>query len=253
MVTDMAYSNVLKEKVRLLHIAGMPYADIRERLELKPDDPSDRSLIRWGQAEKPFANIELTSVIEMATPAIRDEDRCWPDWSVEDLTDLPGFRADLWEVNIGLIHAAERQNNVYVPWFFRNLVELARRQDMPDGSLPWSVAIAGLPVLAEWLDCPPCEELASLIEKHQPWVGKEERSAYQRNCKSTGEAVNQCILQAHGRMAMEDYANEKTSRGTKAIAELGKRTPMFDRKPLRLRSDHIGKIILDVLLAPRES
>jgi len=253
MVTKMAFSNVLKEKVRLLHIAGMPYADIRERLDLKPDDPSDRSMIRWGLAKKPFANLEVNDVIALAEANTLDEEHCWPDWTVDDLADLPGFRADLWEVNIGLVHAAERQKNVYVPWFFRNLVELARRREMPDGSLPWSVAIAGLPVLAEWLDCPSCNDLVGLIEKHQPWIGKSERTAYQRDAKSVGESVNQCVLQAHGQMAMEDYAQEKVSRSTKAIAELGKRIPMFDRKPLRLRSDHTGKLILDVLLAPREN
>ena len=250
----MPYPKIVKEKVRQLRAQGVSYPEIREQLELPADMAdklADRTMIRWAKASGPTplpVQEDTLSPLD-AWPAER---QC-PGWTVDDLTDLPGFRSDLWAVNIELIHASERQRNVYVPWFFRNLIELARRRDMPDGSLPWSVAIAGLPVLDDWLNCPPCTELAELAEKHQPWAGRRQRAAYRREARTVAVAVTQCVLQAHARMAMDDYVQQKVSDSTRAIAELGKRIPLFDRVPLRIRSPHVGKLILDILVTPKES
>ena len=221
---------------------------------------NEKTVRRWAKDWDSSKASPKAQVIEAESYVILDtSDREWPGWTVDDLAamHLPGvFRPDLWVVNIELIHVAERRGNVYVPWFFRNLIELGRRQNMPDGSLPWSLAIAGLPGLGEWLDCPPCTGLGELVEKHQPWVGRRQRAVYQREARTVADAVKQCVFQAHARSVMEDYAEDRKepSRLTKALATLYKRTPEFAQRHfmVRQRADRLGKQIIDILTAPQE-
>jgi transcriptional regulator with XRE-family HTH domain len=240
----------LESQARQRKAKGQSYQEIADALNL-----NERTIRRWSKNWGNTKTGQMVRVVEAESYVILDtSEREWPNWTVDDLAEiLPerGFRPDLWEVNIELVHAAERQGNEYVPWFFRNLIELARRRDMPDGSLAWSVAIAGLPVLAEWLNCPPCVELGEFVENLEPWAGRRQRTAYRREVRTTADAVQQCILRAHGRMAMEDYVSLKVSNGTKAMGELGKYVPLFDRIPLRLRSDHLGKVLLDIFVTSR--
>ena len=123
---------------------------------------------------------------------------------------------------------------------------------MPDGSESWVEAIAGLPVLAERLGCPPCIQLAELIEKHHPWVGPRERAAYLRAARSAANAVKACLVEARMQSALNDYFEGKASRGTTALAELEKLIPRFDRIPLWLHSEHGHNFILEVLATLKE-
>lgn len=188
------------------------------------------------------------------------DDRKWPGWTVDYLEglDLPRFKRDAWEGNLAMIWTAEANSNHYVGWFFRALVDLARSRTMPDGSLDWSLAIAGLPVLAEWLDCPLCSELAVLIEKHRPWEGnlitrQRPRAAYQREARLPAAAVKQCILQAQSQLVMADISQSRLAPGPVLLAALAEHIPLFDRIPRGspYRRFNLGGIILGILALPK--
>lgn len=183
----------------------------------------------------------------------------WPaTWTIDRIEEkkLPDFRRDLWESHLSVIKDAEALGNHRVGWFYKNLIELAGRHDMPDGSINWSVAIAALPALGEWLNCPPCAELAELIERLRPWEGNRfsrQRANYRRESRSLAVAVKQCVLNAKARLAMGDFAANRQSPVTVAVAVLSERIPMFDRVPRgsKFRKVDLGVTVLGILATPK--
>ena len=189
------------------------------------------------------------------------EEHQWPWWIIDDLSDLPGFQRDLWERNLALIRNAEELGNHYVGWFFKNGVVWLRRSPNLEWGLNWLWALAGLPILADVLDCPACSELAFLIEEYRPWEGGlleikdrgRRLNKYQREARAPAAAIRQRILESWGGAVMHDYDKQKSSPVTDALAALAERVPMFDRHPRRslYRNMTLGEIIMGVITRPK--
>jgi len=241
-------ANKQAEARRLRLEEGMPYPEIAGRVGV-----TERTVIRWSKIWGQPTGLPTS---QSGVPQTESENR-WPgSWTADDLIDLPDFRRELWEANLNMVRDAEALGNYRVGWFFKNLVEFARRQGMPDGSLDWSVAIAGLPVLAEWLDCPPCIELAEMAERLHPWEGNilsRRRAAYRQEARSIANSVKQCVLQASAQMVMADFAEGRQSPVTLTLAAFGERVPIFDRVPRgsKYRKINLGGIILGILASPK--
>ena len=252
----MAVKADLEPQAKILRAQGKSYQDIAEALGV-----NEKTIRRWAQSWEPLGEVIEGQVIGMpqsSASAGWPEERKWPRWTVDDLTDLPDFRPDDWEDNLARIRTAESLDNLYVPWFYRRLVELARRSPMPDGSVNWSLAIAALPVLADWLDCLACDDLAALIEEHRPWdgafFGRARRlGTYQRAARPVAAAVRQCVLSTQATMVQVDLAHQKVTPGPVLLAAFAERLPIFDRPPRRLhyRRYNLGSIILGILSTPK--
>ena len=232
---------------RQRRFAGETYEGIAEALGV-----NERTIRRWSVSWKEAPESQVLRLPQ--SPVLEGKE--WPGWTLDDLSDLPDFQRDLWQSNLDLIDSQAAQGQHMAGWFFKNLVELARRQDMPDSSLNWSLAIAGLPVLADWLECPPCTVLATLIEKHRPWEGNRlsrQRGAYQRETRTVSAEVRRCVDQARALIVMDDFAQKRQSPVTGALAILAERIPMFDRTPRRsrYRTANLGGAILGILSAPK--
>lgn len=189
------------------------------------------------------------------------ENQRWPGWTVDYLQELglTEFEREAWEGNLALIDTAERQGNRYVGWFFRRLVELDQRAPMPNKALDWALAIAGLPVVGHWLGCPACDELAELIERHQPWDGgilskQKRRANYSQEARPIASAVRQCVIQAQSQLVLTDVAQSRLSQGPVLLAALGERLPLFDRvrRGSPYRKFNLGGILLGILALPKE-
>jgi hypothetical protein len=200
----------LEPKARELREGGWGYKEVAIELKM-----SERQIRRWFDDERTSQNV----------PSDWPPERLWPGWTIDDLAGfgLSDFKRDAWEGNLALILTAQTQGSLYVGWFFRRLVELDQNSPMPDGSLDWSLALAALPVLGKWLDCPPCNQLAELIEKQQPWQGRGRRAAYQRQSRQVGFAVKQCIIAAQAQTVAKDLAQNRTSPGPVLLAAQAER------------------------------
>ena len=188
------------------------------------------------------------------------ENQRWPGWTVDYLQELglTEFEREAWEGNLAMIDTAERQGNRYLGWFFRRLVELDQRAPMPNKALDWALAIAGLPVVGHWLDCPACDDLAVLIEKHQPWAGgmlarQKRRAAYSQEARSVASVVRQCVLQAQSQLVLTDAAQSRVSQGPVYLAAFAERLPLFDRvrRGSPYRKFNLGGILLGILASPK--
>jgi len=240
----------IKTEARRLRGGGMTIADIAREV-----GRTERTVYNWF-GEEP---VESKSRFREWP----DEQR-WPiSWTVDRLSDLPGFDRDAWEGNLAKIQVAEAENDHYTGWFFRRLVELARRSPMPDGTLPWALAIAALPCLGEWLNCTAFTTLAELIEKHRPWEASNglikrrspARRAYLREATDASKVVKQCL-----RLAQSNWTQRgllRTGNFTIApvlFAALYARVPEFDRTP-RLafsRLISLDSAIMGLLSLPKE-
>ena len=244
----MAIRQQLEARAKERRIAGDTFEQIADAL-----GTNEKTIRRWA--------VTWSETPSDAPLHGWPEEHKWPGWTIQDLEGLglADFNRDAWESNLAMIRTAETQGNHYVGWFFKNLVELARREKMPDGSLPWALGIAALPVLEEWLGCPPCDELTGLIEQHQPWEGgnplarQKRRAAYQRAARTPATAVRQCIIEAQARLFILDQGQQRVSPGPVYLAALAERVPMFDRAPRGspYRQYNLGGILLGILATPK--
>jgi len=191
---------------------------------------------------------------EVSDPATNP--RIWPGWSVEDLTDLPGFDRTTWELNIASINMATNDGNRLTPWFFRRLVEFGRKNpDYPDGQLDWAIAVAGLPPIGEWLgDDGGCAELANAIEAQKPWewrrftldtarVAGKARRAYQKAQQELSEGIHERIRIVSAQQSELKPDNWLTP--GLLIAAFHERIPVFDRVP---RGSHFRRFTLGAIV-----
>ena len=188
------------------------------------------------------------------------EDNRWPGWTINDLIDfnLRGFNSDYWEGNLARIQTADASGNYYVGWFCRRLVDRERQAQMPEGGLDWALALAGLPVLGHWLKCPPCDDLAALVEKHMPWVGasfvrQRRRAAYAQEARPIAATVRQCIMESQADLFLNDATHSRLAPGPVLLAALADRVPVFDRvkRSSPYRKYNFGAIILGILVIPK--
>ncbi|MBI4200004.1 MAG: hypothetical protein HY535_05990, partial [Chloroflexi bacterium] len=180
------------------------------------------------------------------------ESRQWPaDWTIDGLADLKGFNRNAWEGNLGLIEVAQRQGTRYIPWFFRRLVETARRYQMDARNAnPWFYAIAAAPVVADWLSEPSFAELGVLIEAKEPWKGKQERKAYLKQAQTLSRRVADGVSRA---LIVPPPSLDPQYPVTLLLRFLVNWQPAFDRPPLivRLAQLQIGQLFLLLLRNPK--
>lgn len=188
------------------------------------------------------------------------EEKRWPGWSINDLEtfQLRDFNSDYWRGNLARIQTAEASGNRYVGWFYRRLVDLERRTPRSDAGLDWSLAIAGLPVLGRWLECPACDELAALVEKHMPWVGssyvrQKRRAAYVQEARPIAAAVRQCVMESQAHLFLKDEPHSGLAPGPVLLAALADRVPVLDKtkRSSPFRKYNLGAIILGILVIPK--
>ncbi len=187
------------------------------------------------------------------------DDRQWPtDWTIDWLADLfpTGFHREEWEQNLALIRSAEAQGNVYIPWVFRRLIELAQRKPMPDGSLSWSLAIASLPPLGDWLDSAAFGDLAVIVETSEPWNGEKEHARYTRRATIPAAAIKQRLFEAQAQVTMGKLFKGGLGLTPAPIlfAALSERVPQFDRtrRFSLYRILPLVSIIMGLLALPKE-
>lgn len=180
-------------------------------------------------------------------PSVRDEsreDRQWPNWTLEELEGMAGWAPIEAEENVAIVRMAISQKNVYIPWFYRRMVETASEygENARINKLEyagWFLAIAGLPVLAAWLDCEECNQLAQLIKEHRPWYEtrgvsrRQRRASYSRKAGPLASSIKRRLL-LFG--TLENMDREHLSKQDVSlvllISELSRRIPMFDKIPL---------------------
>jgi len=188
------------------------------------------------------------------------EDQRWPGWTIKDLSafNVRGFNSEYWEGNLARIQTADASGNYYVGWFYRRLMDLDRQAPMPDSGLDWSLAIAALPVLGHWLECPACDELAVLVEKHMPWVGvsfvrQKRRAAYVHEARPIAAVVRQCVMESQAELFLKEGSHSRIAPGPVLLAALADRVPVFNRvkRNSPYRKYNLGAIILGILVIPR--
>ena len=154
--------------------------------------------------------------------------------------DTPGFDTAAWEGNLVIIEVAERQHNTYIPWYFRRMVEITREYGGGSSKItPWQFAIAGLPVLAEWLSVPECTDLANLIRETEPWQGgRGPRRRYEKEAQELITKIEHGVVRTI--MNRPQSVDPRVSIQT-LLQILLKWSPMFDRLPLTARFILPGK------------
>jgi len=232
-------TELMPEAIRLREV-GETYAKIAEKLGV-----TEKTVYRW-----------LTGVKSPPKRTVSHE-REWPiNWTLDSLSDLPGFHRSAWEGNLVIIEIAQKQGNVFLPWYYRRLVEVAREfGDVPSRVYPWQFAIAGLPILAEWLTVPECMELATLIEERKPWNGRRFGSRTVR--KDYAKAAAPLVTKIeHGivKVVMDPPQSLDNMLTIPLLMRLlSAWMPMFDSPPLQARlllpgkADHkLGNLLLHI-------
>lgn len=209
--------------------AGESYESIARGFEV-----SARTVRRWVKGEtKPRKRRQPYDI-----PKDWPEERLWPNWTAAQLGEKVGWSMDVAEANIALVHLALDQGNFYIPWYMRRSGEVGERyrkehqQELTRN--PWLQAVVGLPVLAAWMDCPACNELARLIEDHRPWETREQRRAYETSAEPVASLVKACAVQAGARAVLSANMKGTDLSTAKALPivlrALIQRVPMFDRR-----------------------
>lgn len=152
-----------REIARRLREYGLPDAKIARHLARNP-----ATIFRWLGSRRNALSPQPAKERGHVSPAWPTE-RSWPgDWTVDHLIrqGIPPDRA------AQLLFVAEAGTR-WIQWFLVERVNLvgAEAKGLPDetGGPNWLDAIAGLPVLAQWLRCPEAAQLASLIVAKRPY------------------------------------------------------------------------------------
>lgn len=239
-MTKEERETLIAEARRLRHEEGKTYAQIAVIV-----DKDERTVGRW-----------LSDGSRRRAPRPRvpesPRERLWPaDWTVDSLSDLPGFKRDAWEGNLGLIEVAQSQENMYIPWYFRRMVETARRYQVDNPNTnPWLYAIAAAPVLAEWLSTPEFVDLGLLIERVKPWQGKQEQGQYKREATDLGRQIEIGIGRA---LILPPKSVDALYPVEMLLRFLANWQPTFHKTPFmaRLARFQIGQLVLLLLRNPK--
>ena len=238
-------------RAKHLYAEGVPIQRIAERLEV------DRKTIqRWMKDWTPEERQQNGSTDPTYDPQI------WPNWSIDDLTDLPGFDRPTWEQNLLQIDMAVKDNNRLTPWFFRRLIEFGKRYpDYPDGQLDWALAVAGLPPIGEWLgDGGSCALLADAIEEFKPWEWRRitmdrdkvtgvARRSYIKATTEISDRIGERIRSVSAQQSESNLDNWKAA--GLLVAAFHERIPIFNRVPRRsnYRKFTLGGIVRGILVS----
>ncbi|MFH1140396.1 MAG: helix-turn-helix domain-containing protein [Chloroflexota bacterium] len=231
---------------RRLRAQGLLLKDIADRMSV-----SERTIRRWvHDVPLPEAAPHGPSHFPVA------DDRQWPkDWAVDTLTDLQGFDEVVWQGNLGLIELAQRRGNEYIPWYFRRVVETFRRyQSAPQKAEPWIYAMAGLPLLAEWLGVPECQALAQVIEKHEPWGGGSKQQSTRRKYNKEALPLIKLIENGIARAALfPPESVDPLFPITLLLRILAQWLPQFDKMPVlaTIGPIHLGALFLLIFRNPK--
>jgi len=187
--------------------------------------------------------------------------RMWPGWTIDDLTDLPGFDKPIWEQNLMQIEMAVKDNNRLTPWFFRRLIEFGKRYPaLPNSQVNWAWAVAGLPPIGEWLgDDGSCAELADVIEEYKPWEWRRitldrdkvtglARRTYLKATKELSERIRDRIRIVSAQQS--EINPDSWFRAGSHIAAFHERIPVFDRHPRgsRFKGITLGATVRGILV-----
>lgn len=127
-------------------------------------------------------------------------DRLWPkSWNAKRFRDS-GLGDEAAEVHWAIVQGAVHSNNQWLQWFERSWIEL--RDELMDESLlistdpkepaaNWFDALAGLPVLCEWLGgSRACAEIKAAAMEYRPWVSSPRtRKAAEIKPKGVGKLL----------------------------------------------------------------
>jgi hypothetical protein len=178
------------------------------------------------------------------------------------LNQLVDWPLELARSNIRVIQGMQKLGNLYVPWFFRKMVEVGNKYGTTKEGRgryePWLFPVAGLPVLAEWLDCPECSSLATLIEEYQPWKGNflnGRRRKYIREAKPLADKISLQLWEIAAAINMQVIGESGPGATIKDlpalpifIEALTERMPNFDRVPRvsRHRDVSTGDLLIKI-------
>ena len=255
----LARRHELEGKARKFRDKGLTFEAIASEL-----DVTERTVRRWLK-DSPLQADERTESQpdEDGWP----EERKWPNWAPDDLKSKVDWPLELAESHLGTIHLAEELGNLCVPWFYRSMVELGERYGVKYGAEheprdDYFMALAGLPVLAYWLDSPECLEIAAMIEEHRPWEGKgvirqgANRKTYARLAKPLAEKVKRRAFVVAGNNSMVAAMGSAIPKGQLPVAMLLSvlmgRVPMFDVRPkLLYRGLYVGHVFMAIFQYPK--
>ena len=225
----MTSGNPDYERAKELRASGLSYEKIRREL-----GKSARTISRWLKDQsKPRQK-------RQDIPA----DRTWVDWSIEELGQKIGWAEQQAESELAGIRTAQQLGNYHYPWYMRRMVEtvehLGANPSQRSKIDPWLLAIAGLPVLGDWLgECSECDLLAALIEDSCPWEDKKTLRLYEKEARPLAETINQRIF-----LAMTEWNLRSGHKGIGPglqesppllLEALVQRIPLFDKSPLLSR------------------
>ena len=245
----------LEGKARVLREQGKTFKDIAAELDI-----NEKTARRW-LVTTPKRRVEAE-----IPPPDWPADRLWPNWTPADLKARVDWPQELAESTIGLIHMAQELGNLFVPWFFKSIVEVGERYDVSYDDRgprePWLLALAGLPVLAVWLDASECSDLATLVEQHRPWEGRgllrqnEARRTYAHLAKPLVARVKQRALTIGAYLSMTQAAKEGNVGQTQLVILLNalmQRVPRFDTTPRfsLYRRFNLGQLFLGIFQYPK--
>jgi hypothetical protein len=220
---------ILEDKARQLRAEGHTYPAIADELGV-----NEKTVRRWlgGPGERALAKDPLPG-----WPA----DRLWPNWSAEELGIKIGWTGAQAAEEEATVRIAQEMGNLHYPWYIRRIVELAERYGASHRLVdqkkdPWVLAIAGLPVLSDWLSCPECDQLATLIERYEPWQSKKARHAYNVAASSLVDSIQLAMLNVMTSWRVRSGQSGLGLRLTESphllLHALEQRIPLFDRRPL---------------------
>lgn len=246
----MAFSGEIIEKARHLRAQGKTQHEIANELQV-----SERSVQRWLTSK---AGPESPQPHPSGATPAWPEERRWPGWTAQRLQEMAGWTARQAEENLTLIAQAERLGQPHLVWFFKRMAETAneyraRGPDVPRRTSEWLIALAGLPVLADWMQSPECDALALAIADSRPWESREGLKRYQGKARGLVGPIRQALHIASGLRMMEEAAHGGRQGPILLLGALSERLPRLDSAPRFSLYGRLtmGHILLGIFLFPK--
>ncbi|MBI4339978.1 MAG: hypothetical protein HY680_08505 [Chloroflexi bacterium] len=227
-------------EARELRSSGRTFKQIAAELGV-----GERSVRRWLHGEAAPPGLRRGRPPERTAsryPTGWPETRLWPrDWTLDTLAAMPGlgdapdFLREAWQGNLALIHSAEADGDLHIPWVFRALVDLAKDNPVPLGNktLPWAFALASLPVVGQWAGCEgPFQALADAMRAYMPWVNKAARREYLKATREATAEGRQCLRTAQALAVAGSLRGSGAFTLPVLLGALLAKVPEFDRGSL---------------------
>ncbi len=145
-------------EAKALRSQGYSWEEVAEALSNGGKPVDERTLRRWAKAEQ-----AADSLAAVSWPP----SRLWPqDWDGTEVARKTSWEPRLADRIARGAGASPAHGRRWLTWYFRLWVETLESREAPE---PWAALLAGLPVLAEWLQEPACTRLAEVIRQHTPW------------------------------------------------------------------------------------